>query len=432
MSAKIAWAEGLSLLPHHFQRSDELVRREVAGRMPAPPSRAFGFTRLVLDTGLLASGVCSLSACRGIFPGDIAFDLADLPGNALRRALPDGLGRDFERLRVHVAMPAPSEAVPAVGTGASSPFLEIQRPLRDLLSGGDERPIGLLVPNLRLVFSNEPLDGLVHLPVCDLIRGPSGQPVISGDFHPIVLDIHAAPELVRTLEGLIETVRRRLELLEHQNPATDPSGMRAWLESLHLAGALPSLRYMASHCEIHPEELFRQLLSLYGGVRCARAMKDETFEYRHSEMSASLGRIFIWLRNALSAVSAARHLIRRLERESATVFRLAQEVSQWQSGKRFHLAVRSALPPEALAKTFVQQAKVAPRSKLQAIIMSALQGFELRAVGAPSFFRADGHVCFELIASGPLWSLMLEEGALGVFCPPNLEISSIELLVELD
>lgn len=432
MSPKIAWSEGLSLLPHHFQRSDELVRQEIFGRMPAAPSRSFGFSSLSLDSGLLASGICSLVACRGIFPGGHSFDLADHGAQPLRRTLPESLGRELERLRVHVAMPAPAEGVPASGPGVASPFLEIQRILRDRLSGEDERPINLLIPNLRLVFSNESLDGLIHLPVCDLIRGPLGHPVVAGDFHPVVLDIHAAPQLVQALQGLIETIRRRLDLLERQNPAADASGFRVWQESLHLAGVLPGLQYMVSHPEIHPEELFRHLLHLHGGLRWARSLKDETFDYRQGDMSACMERILESLRQFMSTASSVRHQIRKLERESATVHRIIQDAAQWQPGRRIHLAVRSALSPDVVARSFIQQAKVAPRSRLQAIIMSALQGIEIRAAAAPSFFRADAHACFELIASGPLWNQLLEEGTLGVFCPPNLEISSIELLSEVD
>ena len=119
-----------------------------------------------------------------------------------------------------------------------------------------------------------------------------------------------------------------------------------------------------------------------------------------------------------------------MNREAPVLFSLQLPPAAWKVGKRFYLAIRSGLAVEQLVQLFAQHAKTAPRSKLQAIIVSALPGLEARMSPAPAFFRATGQTCFELSVGGPLWQGVLQEGFLGVYTPPSLDITSIELLIE--
>jgi type VI secretion system protein ImpJ len=426
MTGKVAWKEGLALLPQHFQRADESAREDVHQHFGQPPARGFGFSRLQLDLSTLASGTVSVRAAAGVFPGGIRFDTASTSGSALSRILPQGT--DAPSVRVFLAMPTPSESGANLGPDAA--FVEFARNLPDSATGRSRREVGLMAPNLSLRLSTEAVDGFLLLPVAEIVRGRQGQPVLADDFLPILLDINAWAPLAELVAKLADSVRVRSRELERQNPSVDVQGLRQWLECLHLRTHLPALERAVGSLQIHPAELHADLLRLVGGLVFTRGAEPLPSGYDHSDPSRSVLGPLHWLSRVLSSEIRTDNLVKAMNREAPVLFSLQLPSPTWQAGRKFFLAIRSGLSVEQLVKLFGQHAKTAPRTKLQAIIVSALPGLEARMVPAPAFFRATGQVCFELGTGGPLWQGLLEEGFLGVYTPPNLDISSIELLIE--
>lgn len=430
MTGKVAWKEGLALLPQHFQRADASAREDLHHSFGHPPSRAFGFSRLRVDESQISGfGAVEVKSCAGFFPGGIRFDSEIGANRALRRDLPEGMGTAFQKLTVYVAMPAPKVGSANLGAETSA-FQEFHELLSDSATARSQRQVGLMAPNLSIRFSSEPNDGYLMLPLCELVRGKQGATVLDETFHPTVLDIHAAPRLTDALRTLVNQIRNRCADLERQNPSIDAPGMRQWLEVLHLRTALPGVEYFLTNQEIHPERVFTQLLQLAGGLGYTRGADAAPTEYQHHKMSESLGGLLRQLFHILSSELQSDNLVMAMTRPQPQLFVTKPDIEAWKKGKRFHLAVRSSVPVDQLVQLVNQKAKVAPMSRLQAIIMSALPGIEARMSPPPAFFRATGQICFELTPNGPLWQGLLEEGTIGVYAPIDLDISSIELLVE--
>ncbi len=430
MTGKVAWKEGLALLPQHFQRADESAREDLAHGFGTTPSRSFGFTRLRLDDSQLTGfNTLEVKSCAGFFQGGIRFDSEIGSGPSLRRELPSDFSEGNQKVTAYVAMPAPSEGKANLGDDGAA-FREFRSDLRDAATGRSPRSVGLMAPSLSIRFSTDNNDGFVLLPVCQLVRGRQGAPVAAEDFHPTVLDIHAAPRLVDNLRTLVNHMRNRCLELERQNPTIDPQGMRQWLEVVHLRSSLPGVDYFVQNREIHPERVFVHLLQLAGGLSYTRGTDAPSTAYDHNAMSSSLGALIARLFQILSSEIQTDNLVVPMTRQQPLLFVAKPEQDALKSGKRFHIAIRSSVPVEKLVQLMAHKAKVASMSRLQPIIMSALPGIEARMAPPPAFFRATGQICFELVPNGPLWQTLLEEGVLGVYTPVDLDVTSIELLIE--
>jgi type VI secretion system protein ImpJ len=428
MNPKIAWKEGLALLPHHFQRNDESYEARLHELAGTPASRGYGFLDVAFDEGLLAhGGQLSLRRCKGVFAGGTAFDAAWLP-SALSRPIPPGLGTQFDALDLFVAMPMVSEMSPSLGA-AGAPFLESFREVPDLASGKNLREIAVAIPNLSLRFGNESNDGFLLLFAGRLIRSPEGAPVFDGAV-PTLLDIHAWEPLEAMFADLLGELSHRLADFDRRNPSNDAAGMRLWLEMLHLRVSLARLDHLKTCQEVHPERLYQELVALAGGLSATRVKAMPKPAYRHAEMSSCLMTIFEWLKSALAGTSQSRNVVKLMSREGPLVFAAAVDPGTFKRGSKVFLAIRTGLQQEAFYASFAQQVKVAPRSKLQPIILSALRGIEARPCQAPGFYLASGHCCLELVADATLWPALLEEDALGVYAPQTLGVTEIELLVE--
>jgi type VI secretion system ImpJ/VasE family protein len=428
MTGNVSWKEGLALSPQHLQRLWASFREDLNQHPGHPPSRGFGLSQLDLDEVALETGTIVVRQAAGVFPGGIRFDTAQVPLPRLSRTLPSDWAANEGKIGVSIALPTPSETTGNVGAGST--FVEFSRPLADTVQGKTRRDVDLLAPNLSLHLSTQSPDGYILLPLFEIERGRQGQPVVAEDSLPILLDIGAWPPLMERIAKLSELAGSRCQEMEDRNPAIDAQGLRRWLEHLHLRTHIPALERALKSPGTHPADLHADLLRLAGGISFTTGTRAPDSRYDHSNPKKSILALVEWLFHALSTQASSDHLVQAMNREAPMLFSLQLPRETWISGRKFHLAIRSKLALEQLAQLFAQHAKTAPRSRLQAIIMSALPGIEVRVSAPPAFFRATGQICFEINTENPLWQALLEEGFLGIYSPANLEISSIELLVE--
>lgn len=430
MNAQTAWTEGLALVPQHFQNTDAWNRDALHRDHGNPPSRASGFTRIRVDEAAMEnSRQFRILSCSGVFPGGMTFDTRDDSSAGLARDLPEGLGVEHARIRVYLAVPTPSTEGSSTGPGRT--FRIVGRSRHDEVSEGGVRDVSVLLPNLTIRFSTEHLEGYDLLPVCEVVRDAQGRAVMAEDFVPLLLDVHASQQAESHLQTLIRALRARMGDLERQVPPSDPAGMRAWLETMHLRSHAAAVDHLAAIPEVHPERVHQVLATLWGGLAFLRGGAGATFPvYDHAAMPSILPASLRRVRELLETRQKETNLVRAMERESQVLHKTAIPPEFLASGRRFLLAVRSQLPTDQLVPLFAQHAKVASRGRLQDIITSALPGVEVRLSTSPDFFRQSGQVFFELVPSGPIWSQVLSEGNLCVYGHPALTISNIELLVE--
>jgi predicted component of type VI protein secretion system len=128
-------------------------------------------------------------------------------------------------------------------------------------------------------------------------------------------------------------------------------------------------------------------------------------------------------RVALAGAHQARCVRVRLSREGESLF--FAELPPAFRGQKIYLAPRSDLAPEALLRAFPLQSKVAPRERLQALIVSALPGIPcVPCLAPPQSLSLEGAPCLQLTEALPP-----ESAGLGIYAPPSLAIESIDAVV---
>lgn len=424
MNPNIVWKEGMPLLPHHFQRAQEATLMRLHAHCGEPSSRGYGFAELSFDEELLASsGQLALRKCRGIFPEGTIFDISWLPHTPIQ-SVPEDLGVRRDRLTVFVAMPSGSESAPRFGEDAKAPFLESFRSYADLATGSDPREVSVAVPNLSLRLEDAG-EGFLGMAAAQIVRAPNGRLALAEDFVPALLNIHAWPPLATELSRLCDAVAMRLSELSRQNPSSN-----AEIERLHLAIGNARLEHLRGCQEIHPERLYSELLSLVAGLAALRGQSPPQIAYRHAATSSCLRELGSHLRQLLRQVPSRKTTAREMRREGQALFIASLGAEVLDGTRRLILAIRSGMAPEKLSEIVLRQAKAAPRSKLQAIIQSALRGIELRKCTTQVDGADPASVCFELLPDASLWPKLQEEGELAVYVPTGLEVESIELMAE--
>lgn len=426
MIPNVAWKDGLPLLPHHFQRTQQALEERILENCGEPASRSFGFSWLEFDERLLRdAGIVALRGARGSFQDGTSFDASWLNAPPTREMQRNGAD---EGVIVHVAIPLVSEGSPSMGAGLS--FQERMTRYAERCTGQDVREIGMAVPGLVLKLASDANEGYLLLPAARIVRTLDGGLGYDGAFIPALLDIHASGALLEGVNGLLAQVQNRLLAFERQNPSLDPAGIRSWLEMLHLRTCAARLEHLLACRDIHPERLYAELVGLAGGLAATRGCAALRPSYSHVDLDGCFRSLFGWFQQALGTVTKSRHAVKPLRRESQLSFGGAAETALLAGSRRCILALATSMSAERFVPLFQQQAKVGPRSKLQTIILSALKGIDVQVVPSPDFYHGDGRICLELVRTGMLWSSFVEEGEIGVYVPQGLEVTDIELLVE--
>src|SRR5689334_13493742 len=93
VSDKVAWAEGMLMLPQHLQQSDRYHESLLAARLDAADPLSWGALRVEVDQRQLAQGNVALTAFEGVLPDGTALALHAQGGQRL--PTPRQIGNHF-------------------------------------------------------------------------------------------------------------------------------------------------------------------------------------------------------------------------------------------------------------------------------------------------------------------------------------------------
>jgi len=95
------------------------------------------------------------------------------------------------------------------------------------------------------------------------------------------------------------------------------------------------------------------------------------------------------------------------------------------------LAMESTLSPEEAAKFMAMQLRVAPKSKLADILVSATHGINcVHSIVPKTIQEIPGTYYFKLQTNSPLWKNLCEEKEISIYAPLTLQINNIDFLME--
>lgn len=438
--SKVAWKDGMFLLPQHFQQAERSLEAALRTQIAAPRPIGWGLIELSLNESAIAEGRFEIERCRALLPDGTA---VDIPGSDPAPApVPLRAGAGERVVEVFICLPARRARMPLVTANAER--TEIRFVERPLDVADDENPdqvqtIDVAVKNLRLGIGSAALEGTVALKLAEIERTPEGVWSWRREYVPPSPLLSTSPLLVRRVQDLLARVVAKVDELTAKREQSGEalvfdSAMLIQFWLLHtLNQYLPVLRHLISLPGVHPAQLYQELLRLGGGLLIFSPGARHDFPaYQHE----AIGSCYAQLLNRLY------ELLGIVVRERYTVIRLTQNQNEWdgridetqllETGE-FYLVATGDLPRKEFER-LPGACKIADSQRVESLVLTSNPGLRLEAVPRPREpipVRKDASY-YRIYSEGSLWDEIRKSGQIGLYIPRAPDGLHLELAVLRD
>jgi type VI secretion system protein ImpJ len=440
---RVMWHEGMFLTPNQFQQWDRVSDWSLRFCLSVAEPLAAGFVRLEIDQTVLGQGLIALTAAAGILGDGTPFAFPEADAAPPSRAFAERFGAGRDRLVVRVALPAVRTGAPTMpdpDRPAPEPlrFRRQEVAIKDAVQGGAERDISVAVKELRLIFDDEPRDGLVTLPVCVLVRTSSGTVVCEESFVPPCTAIGASSTLLALLKRTYDIACARMQELSgiRRNRGQglvefSASETGSLLQLFALNSAIPSLAHLLAHPASHPRLLYLELARLAGQLSTVAAIGSakDVPPYQHLDLTTTFVALEARLRDLLQTQVVLRYVPLPMARGAGGIHvaRLPEAVLE---GHRFIIALQTSAAQDKVAAQTSSKAKCASQGRVPQLIAQSIKGLSLAYLPVPpsEVPPQAGTSYFEVARAGDEWPAVLETRTFAVHLPPDYTELRIELM----
>jgi type VI secretion system protein ImpJ len=386
MSQKVVWQEGMLLRPQHFQQNDRYLDHQLTSRTRRMSHYAWGFFNLEIDTQFLNMGKLVISQASGLLPDGSFFEL----GNE-REALAMDVPANTSNSPVYLALPL-----------VTGNHVETRRPeQRDVLArytafdsqvadsnAGDSSSsqVSCGLPDFRLLLAEQHNDhAYVKLKICDILdTTPDGAVSLDPDFVPAYLHFHASPFLQSCMKEVISMLTHRGDILAERIRATGKVGgaevgdfMMLQLINRHE----PVLRHYQGIEQVHPEQMYRELLGLLGELSTfASETKRPRLDsrYQHNDLGQSFRKLMDAIRQVLSMV-LEQHAVELVLQQRQYGIQVSPLQDHTLLGSAsFVLAASADCDSEELRKRLPSHLKIGPVERIRQLVNLHLPGIKVK------------------------------------------------------
>jgi len=398
MTALVAWKEGMALSQQHLQQSDKFFLRHIKNAAGLPKGMNFGFGKLVFAEELIREGLLAIKECEAIFPSGLSFMDYENPAVKIEaRNFAKIFDKNLNALDVYLALELNS-------------FKIVWENYPDLYSAENSLQMPISVPMPAIVFEGESLDGKEFIPLVRLLRNMQGSFEIDKNFYPPLASITGYEYFTQKLTYFDRLLQSRVESISHSRELLlkDLKSLKAVLNCLkNTEGTLPFVIFL---------EISRFL--------------QEAYDYKHIEFNKSFNKIFNALNEFLLSEKKVAFLQKRLQQDGQVFFAGIKELCISEA-KSVWLAIQSKLLPEEAIKFMPTQLKIAPKSKLSSIVVSATHGINcIHTITPGTIQEMPNTFYFKLTTDSKLWKDLCEENEIGIYAPTALRINSVDILME--
>jgi type VI secretion system protein ImpJ len=411
MTKLVAWKEGMALSQQHLQQSDKFFLRHIKNAAGLPRGMNFGFSKLALEKELVKEGQFAFKECEAIFPSGISFmDGENCSVKIKTRNFTQIFDSSLNSLDVFLTLEL-NKAV-EFSEEQNARFKVVWENCQDLYSAENSAQVPISIPMPAIAFNGESLDGKEFLQVARLLRNAQGSFEQDKNFYPPLVNINGYEYFIQKLTYFDALLQSRIENISYSKELLlrDLKSLKAVLGCMQSTeGVLPFQIF----CEI------------------ARFLQEQ-FNYSHAEFDKSFNKIFAKLNEFLLQEKKADFSQKRFSKEgqnsffaNLSEFGISLISSAW-------LAVESKLSLEEAIKLIPAQLKIAPKSKLSSIVVSATHGINCTHSIPPKIIQEmPGIFYFKLTSDSKLWRDLCEEKEMGIYAPVALQINSMDILWEV-
>lgn len=421
---KVVWSEGMFLRPQHFQQFDRYVDNLLTASLKVCQEYLWGLQEISIDSELLPLGKVSVTSVKGIFSDQTLINAPDSQTLPDIFSIPENTRDTVIYLCLPLRRPGTQESVSHSDDAPSARYQMFNFDVRDSTSTATE-PVRIQVGKLRtcLKLGTDDLSGYTTIGIAKIEEYTAGNPVkLDPTYVPPVLHCRASSQLLAYLEEVIGLLKQRGDALGNRLSDSGRGGASELADYLLLQiinRFEPFLEHLRSRNQLHPADLFAELLQLAGELATFSSKSkrpDPTPAYQHTNLQQSYAELFQSLRQSLSTVLEQSAISLNLtERKYGIHVAPITDPSLTRTAS-FVLAAKASMPTELLRSRFPQQAKVAPVEAIRELISSQTPGLRMRTLPvAPRQipYHTD-YVYFELERFGDLWQSMQRSGGFAV------------------
>ncbi|GAB0115775.1 type VI secretion system baseplate subunit TssK [Acidisoma sp. C75] len=432
---RVAWREGMFLRAQHFQQQDRWAEAQLRASITSLRTHPWGVTTLAIARDLLNAGRFALESASGLFEDGTPFAIpgeADLPP-------PLEIGEAVRNERVYLAVPVRRPGMQEIMSPARDEgrYRALGFEAYDTQSGAPqpaELQLGRLA--LRYMLESEDREGYLGLPLARITEVTPDRRVILDPrwMAPALVCSAVAPlaalcvELAGMLNQRGEAVAARLTAPGHKGSAE----IADFLLLQAVNGWQVVMAHNADAGNIHPEDLYRQLLQMAGELATftdPRRRPGSYPPYRHEDLQRSFAPVVADIRRSLSAVLEQTAIMLPLQERRHGVRVAPITDRSLLATANFILAVQAEMPTESLRRLFPATAKVGAVEHIRELVNVALPGIGLRALPvAPRqmpFYAGASY--FELDRNAPHWQQMQASGGFAVHVSGDYPGLTVEL-----
>ncbi|KGS14013.1 hypothetical protein ALP73_200103 [Pseudomonas coronafaciens pv. garcae] len=385
-SHKVIWQEGMLLRPQHFQHNDRYYDHQLRVRTRLAGPYNWGFTAVEIDPQFLGSGQIVLAHASGILPDGSVFDIRD-HDTPLVLDIP----ANTSNMAVYIALPiVAGNCVEARGheqPDAVTRFTAYSASISDSNAGEDSlTPVFCARPEFRLLLG-EPRGESAYamLKLCHiLICGPDRSLTLDAAFSPTSLCASGSRYLMSCLKEVSALLLHRGDVIAERIGSTGQAsgaelGDFMMLQIVNRNALI--LRHFLNIGHIHPEELYRLLLTLLGELSTfgddSRRPRLES-SYQHSDQGATFRSVMLAIRQMLSMVLEQHAQELELQPRQYGVLVSPRVDSELLGAASFVLAARAHCDAEELRLRLPSHLKIGSVESIRELVGLHLPGIRLR------------------------------------------------------
>jgi type VI secretion system protein ImpJ len=383
---KVVWQEGMLLRPQHFQQNDRYYDYQLKVRSQCMDSYAWGFFELEIDRQFLNMGKLVVSKASGVLPDGTLFEIG-----AEREPLALDVPANTGNTPVYLAL--------ALVTGN---HIESRRPdQQDVLAryttyeqevadsnAGDSASsqVSCGRPEFRLLLGEQQSDqAFVKLKLCEVLdTTPDGVISLDPEFIPTYVNFQASGYLLSCLKEVISMLGHRGDILAERMRATGKVGGAEVGDFMMLQlinRYEPVLRHYLGIEQVHPEQLYRDLLGLLGELATfASETKRPRMDsrYQHSNQGLSFRKLMDEIRQVLSMVLEQHAIELPLQQRQYGIQVAPLHDHKLLSSSAFVLAASAQCDSEELRNRLPAHLKVGPVERIRQLVNLHLPGIKVK------------------------------------------------------
>ncbi|UZE23684.1 type VI secretion system baseplate subunit TssK [Pseudomonas sp. B21-056] len=383
---KVIWQEGMLLRPQHLQHNDRYFDHQLKFRTRCLARYAWGFLGLEIDSQFLNMGQLVVSQASGVLPDGSLFELngnaeslvLEVPPNTsntpIYLALPLVTGNRVESRR-----PEQSDVLARYIT---YDMQVADSNAADALSS----PVSCGRPDLRLLLGEQQSDqAFVKLKLCEVLDTTSDGVIrLDPDFIPTFIQAGSSAYLRSCLKEVIGMLGHRGDSLAERIRSNGKAGGTQvgdfmMLQLINRNELL--LRHDLDLEQVHPERLYRTLLTLLGELATFSGESKRppfTNHYRHSDQGGCFRSLMQGIRQMLSMVLEQHAIELPLQaRQYGIIVSPVHDLSLLGSAS-FVLAASAHCDGEELRQRLPSQLKIAPVERIRQLVNLHLPGIRIR------------------------------------------------------